>query len=256
MCKVDVAIERYGLSAPTSRYDSIDDYLMTRWTGSDGGGSEGYKSLTTWFNKRLLSRVYEQNGRDVTDVRLDAEYEALVGDDELAYGDVASDLATDGIDADELTRGMASWSTMRRHLNDCLGGEKPTAEATSDWEQTSIDIARERVREKTESALKSLGKKGRLAGATTAGVDVQVKVSCAECPTRVPLEDAIDRGYVCQEHNVAAEEAVSETGIAPDGGSGNGLLGVVPLGAVSSLGLAMGDVSSVALELVATVGVV
>ncbi|RDZ33722.1 MULTISPECIES: rod-determining factor RdfA [unclassified Haloferax] len=260
MCKVDVAIERYGLAAPTGRYDSVDDYLLARWTGADGGESEGYKSLTTWFNKRLLARVYERNGRDVTDVRLDAEYEALVGDDELDYGDVAADLATDDIDADEVTGAMASWSTMRRHLNGCLDGEKPTVEASSDWERNSVDIARETVVEKAESALASLGKKGRLAGAEDAGVDVQVKVSCAECPTRVPLEDALDRGFVCQEHHAGAdemaEEAVRETGVAPDGGadSGGRLRAVLPIGALSSAGLALSEYTGTALELVAAAG--
>ncbi|WP_058826464.1 rod-determining factor RdfA [Haloferax sp. Q22] len=260
MCKVDVAIERYGLAAPTGRYDSVDDYLLARWTGADGGESEGYKSLTTWFNKRLLARVYERNDRDVTEVRLEAEYEALVGDDDLDYGDVAADLATDDIDADEVTGAMASWSTMRRHLNECLDGEKPTVEASSDWERNSVDIARETARQKAESALSSLGKKGRLAGAEDAGVDVQVKVSCSECPTRVPLEDALDRGFVCQEHHVdtdeAAERTVRETGVAPDGGadSAGRLRSVLPIGALSSVTLAFGEFSGATLEFVATVG--
>ena len=46
MCKVDAAVERYNLGAPTSWYDTLDAYLLARWTGADGMESEGYKSLT------------------------------------------------------------------------------------------------------------------------------------------------------------------------------------------------------------------
>lgn len=198
-CKVDHVTDRRRLTAPGQEYGSIDQYLVARWTGEDGPAL-GYKPLTEWFNKRLLKQVYERNGRDTTGPRVDSEYEALTGDDDLVRHEVLNDLQDSGIAAESLVDDMVSWSTMRRHLNECLGEEKPTTPSETDWERRSVDIARERTREKVTDALGSLARKGMLPEASKADVQVQIKLSCPECPTRVPLEDALRRGYVCKDH--------------------------------------------------------
>ncbi|MDS0293824.1 rod-determining factor RdfA [Halogeometricum luteum] len=247
MCKVDVAADRFDLNAPTARYDSLDAYLLARWTGADGAESEGYKSLTDWFNRRLLKRVYELEGRDATSVRAESEYEALTGEDDVRRDEVAADLRADGIDAEELRRAMVSWSTMRRHLNGCLDGEKPERTATTDWERESVRVAADRVREKVRSALTSLVGKGRLADGEGVGVDVQVKLSCPECPARVPLEDALDRGYVCREHAAGVDDAVADVEV-PAGGNSESSRGLVPFGAASFLGASLAEEAAVALQ--------
>ena len=95
---------------------------------------------------------------------------------------------------------MASWSTMRRHLVDCLDAEKEPRTAGTDWERESVDIARRQLVEKVNDALSSYETKGEIAGATGADVSVQVQLSCPECPTRRSLTDAIAVGYVCRDH--------------------------------------------------------
>lgn len=198
-CKVDFVVDRHDLSAPKSGYSSIDEYLVARWTGTEGE-SEGYKQLTEWFNKRLLKRIYERNGRETLGIRIHSEYEALTGDDEIVREEVIDDLSSDGIAAESLVDDMVSWSTMRRHLQDCLEAEKTTPPSRTDWELESIDIARERTEEKTIAALRSLANKKQLPDADRANVTVQIKLSCPECPTRIPLQDALARGYVCKDH--------------------------------------------------------
>lgn len=198
-CKVDLVVDRYDLTAPGPGTGGIDDYLVSRWTGVEGEPS-GYQALTDWFNRRLLKQVYERTGRETIGTRLESEYEALRGDDELVREEVMDDLASDGIDAEAIVDAMVSWSTMRRHLKDCLEAEKPTPPSRSNWELESVDIARERAAEKTVAALRSLARKRRLPDGHAAGVDVQIKLSCPECPTRVPLEAALARGYVCEDH--------------------------------------------------------
>jgi hypothetical protein len=230
MCKVDTIIERYGLSAPDLEYASIDDYLIARWTGTDGYESDGYQALTTWFNKRVLKRVYEQQGRETLSVRLESEYEVLTGDDELGREELAADLATDGLSVDELREEFVSWSTMRRHLNDCLEASKERRQSTSNWELDSVDFARNKTVEKTNAALKSLATKNQLPDADKANIEVQVKLSCPECPTRVPIEDALERGYVCSEHfqdQPETAETISDIGSRI----------VAPLGALQALEL-------------------
>jgi DNA-binding transcriptional ArsR family regulator len=199
-CKIEVLSERYALDGRETRYESLDDRLLTRWTGADGTEAIGYRKLTGAFNKRLLRTVYDEHGRDTTANRVESDHEALTGDDDLLREEVLDDLRADGIDADALQQDLISWSTMRTHLKSCLEGEKVLREAESDWERRSVEIAKHIATAKVEEALPSLESDGALAGGEDADVDIQVLLSCPDCPTRIPFNDAVDRGFVCAEH--------------------------------------------------------
>jgi hypothetical protein len=209
-CKVDTLTERHGLTVPVSEYGSVDDFLVARWTGRNGRSADGYKTLTEWFNKRLLKRIYEAHGRDTMSAHLDREYELITGESTLQRDELAADLATDGLDIDDLDRELVSWSTMRHHLKGCLDAEKDATPATTDWETNTVQIARERTAEKTRSVLSSLSSKERLPNAERAEVQVQVKLACPDCSVRVPFEEAVDRGYVCETHLETDSETSSK----------------------------------------------
>lgn len=200
-CKVDTAVERYGLESADPAYGSIDDGLLARWKGSDDRAPMGYRSLTEWFNKRLLKRVYDEHGRDSLGARVDSDYEALRADDDLVSEEMIESLRSDGIDAERVRDDMVSWGTMRTHLKECLDGEKETRTAETEWERESIDKAREVTREKAERALSSLDTKGQIEGIESSDIEVQIQISCESCPTRVPFEVAFERGYVCEQHD-------------------------------------------------------
>lgn len=200
-CKIEILTERYGLDERETRYESLDDRLLTRWRGADGNESAGYRQLTAWFNKHLLRTTYDEHGRDTTGNRVENEYEALTGDDELLRGEVRDALAADGIDANSLEQDLISWSTMRTHLKTCLDGEKVIREGDTDWQRQSVEIAKNILKSKVREALPSLSKSGRLAGGEGANVEIQVLLSCPECPTRIPFSDALDRGFVCNDHS-------------------------------------------------------
>jgi len=200
-CKVDGVIERYDLASADPIYDSIDEGLLARWTGAGKRTAMGYRSLTEWFNKRLLKAVYDEHGRETLGARLDSDYEILTTDDDLVSEEVAESLRGDGIDSDRLQRDLVSWGTMRIHLQECLDGNKESQTASTNWEKESIQKVIEITEEKTESALSALANKGTLAGGETAGIDVQIQLSCQSCPTRVPFNVAVERGYVCETHN-------------------------------------------------------
>lgn len=199
-CKIEVLAERYDLDERETRYESLDDRLLTRWTGADGNESAGYRRLTAWFNKQLLRTAYDEHGRDTTGNRVETDYEALSGDDELLREEVRDDLAADGIDADSLQQDFVSWSTMRTHLKRCLDGEKVARAADTEWQRRSVEIAKNISKSKVHEALPSLSKSGQLAGGADANVEIQVLLSCPECPTRIPFSDALDRGFVCNDH--------------------------------------------------------
>jgi len=199
-CKVDAVTEAYALDPAGDRFPTLDDYLLARWTGADGGEARGYRTLAAEFNRRLLKRVYDAHGRDALAARLEHEYETLVGDDALRRAELEDDLAADGIDAERVRGDLVSWGTMATHLKGCLDGEKPPPRATTDWERRSIDIATDRARAKVAEAVSSLAGKGELAGQATPEVDLDVRLACPVCGARVPLSIALERGFVCEDH--------------------------------------------------------
>ncbi|MDQ2074673.1 hypothetical protein RBH20_19270 [Haloarcula sp. H-GB4] len=205
-CKVDTLADRYDLTAPGSGDHSLDEYLVTRWTGRDGRSADGYKSLTEWFNKRVLKELYAEADRETLSVHLDREYELIIGEDDVAYDELAAALAADGLDIERIESELISWSTMRHHLKGCLEAEKNTGEAKTDWESNTVEVARQRTEEKAQSVLSSLASKERLADAESAEVDVQVKLGCSDCSVRVPFDEAVERGYVCEQHVSVEDE--------------------------------------------------
>ena len=206
-CKVDRVIAGYGLDSADPRHDTIDEGLLARWRGDEGHAAEGYRTLTEWFNKRLLRRVFDEHGRDALGARVDHDYEILTGDDDLLREEVIESLEDDGIDATDVLDDMVSWGTMRTHLQDCLNGEKESRTKETDWERKSLDMTTSFAREKIETALSSLATDGEFDGVETASVEVQVQVSCDACPTRVPLDVALEQGYVCEEHGRTSTQA-------------------------------------------------
>lgn len=199
-CKVEVVTDGYDLGPPGGRYGSLDQYLLARWTGGGGREPVGYRTLADEFNRRLLKRVYDDHDRAAFDARVESDYATLTGDDELQRGELTDDLAADGIDAERLRRALISWGTMATHLKECLDGEKPERAATTEWERRSIDIATDRARSKVEEAVSSLATKGELPENAAEDVSVQAQLGCADCPNRVPLAIALERGYVCETH--------------------------------------------------------
>lgn len=199
-CKVGRITKKYGIRGTAPTAESLDETLLARWKGREGYREHGYRTLTDWFNRRLLKQSYEQHGRRISDMQLAAEYDILVGDNDLAKLELSDELATDGVDADAVLDDMVSWSSMRVHLTDCLDGEK-VQEAKTNWERNSIDISRSQAVSKISEAVASLGSKGRVNGGASASVSIDVQLQCNQCEASVPLVVALDRGYVCEVHH-------------------------------------------------------
>jgi hypothetical protein len=182
------------------RHDAVDDGLVVRWKGLDGHNVHGYRRLAEWFNKRLMRTAYDAHGRTVLGNRIEADYEALTGDDETLRREIRMDIESDGIDASELTDSFVSYGTVRTHLTECLGAEKQESQDESDWEERAITKTKTVATEKAEEALSSLASKEEVDGLGSASVEVDVTLHCGHCATSVPYEIALRRGYVCETH--------------------------------------------------------
>lgn len=205
-CKVDRVVAEYDLHGADPRHESIHDGVLARWTGEDGHDEAGYRTLTAWFNRRLLRRVYDRHGRNALGGQVESDYDALTGDDPLRSEEVVESLRADGIDAEHVRDDMVSWGSMRTHLNDCLDGQKERTSST-DWERESVEMARSFAREKVDDAVSALANDGAVDGLSRASATVQVLLECEVCPTQVPFDVALDRGYVCKRHATGEGES-------------------------------------------------
>lgn len=210
-CKLDHVVDRYGLDDADPRYESIHNGLLARWKGTEAMEAKGYRTLTEWFNKRLLRRVFDRHGRDSLGGRVDNDYEALAGDDDLLRQEVIESMAADGIDGERVQTDLISWGTMRNHLLNCLDGEKTDSAAATDWERDSIDKATAFAGEKIDAAVTSLASKEQLVGADRSEVEVTVQLRCETCPATVPLDVALDQGYVCERHHLDTDSESADT---------------------------------------------
>lgn len=204
-CKIDRVIEHYQLDDP--QHASVDLGLVARWRGDDTHTAYGYRTLTRWFNKRVLRTVYEQHGRKTLGNRIESDYAALTGEDTLVQEEVMSDIETDGIRADKLVDDLVSWGTMRTHLKECLDAGKPTEDSSSEWQRDAIRTARSIAEKKAGEALSSLTTNGDLEDGDAATVDVEIRLRCGECPTTVPFDVAAQRGYICDTHRETAAQS-------------------------------------------------
>lgn len=214
-CKVGALSEKYVQTTPDGA--DIDDELVTRWLGTGSRSSVGYRTLTKWFNKRLLKEAYEEAGRNTMSVRIKSDYDALTGDD-IVKMELIDELEASGIDGEALLDGMISWSTMRNHLKKCLGAEKELQTADTDWERKSIEVAKEKSKKTVREALQSFRSKGKIEDEQGLNVEIKVHLCCTECPTRVPMDVALNRSYVCPNHRSTPLEE-TRTSVEVDNGS-------------------------------------
>ncbi|MFC5368927.1 rod-determining factor RdfA [Salinirubrum litoreum] len=213
-CKVDRVVDEYDLRAPRQFDGDHDEYLVAKWTGTGRQEPTGVRPLTAWLNKQILRTVYRRHDRSDTDVRIDAEYEAVVGDDVAAHerAAVVADLEADGIDPEVLASDCIGKSTLDRHLKTCLEASKAATSGATDgrWEDDAVAYARSSFQDRVETALASLDDDDRLPGAADAELTTPILLGCPQCATRVKLDTALDRGYVCADHLGASPDQSGE----------------------------------------------
>jgi len=198
-CKVGRLIEAYDLEQSIGGLP-LDDYLVARWLGRDEYTATGLRPLKDWFNKRLLKRVYTDNGRTAPDSRLASDYDALSADDtDLALLDA---LAAEGIDGERLQTDFVSTATLYRHFTQCLGASKSdeSSQSESNWEADKIDFTKGVVASNVRDSLRALENKGRLPRGSEADIKTEIVLGCPDCSTQVGVERAIERGYICETH--------------------------------------------------------
>ncbi|GAA0657501.1 rod-determining factor RdfA [Salarchaeum japonicum] len=189
-CKVCRLFDEYDLTG-------YEERLVDQWT-ADGSRRKGYRSLADWLNVALLRNTMDRAGLQTLGDEAESKYERLQGDDATA-AEVRNVLREEGVPIDDLESDFVSYAVVRTHLKDCLGVERTDTSTTdSNWEEDALDIAASHAESKASEAVSSLTTKNRLSAGGDLAVHATVEVECENCRTRVPVERALHRGYVCQ----------------------------------------------------------
>ena len=185
-CKVCRVLDEYGME----RYE---EQLLEQWQ-ADPPQRKGYRQLAEWFNTLMLRREMDRAGLSTLGGEAESKYERLRGDGTLAE-EVATGLSNAGVPIAQLRDDFVSYGVVRTHLTECLGAEIDLP--SGDWEQEALEISRRHAATKVEEAVRSLRNKGRLAAGGDVDVSVTVELECEHCHTRVPVDRARRREYVC-----------------------------------------------------------
>lgn len=189
-CKVCRVLAERGME----RYEQR---LIEQWK-ADRPQRKGYRQLATWLNALILRREMERAGLSTLGDEAASKYERLTADDSAIAAEVRDALQNSGIDVESLENDFVSYGVVRTHLKECLDQERPEEEST-EWEPEAIEIARSRAEQKTREAVRALVNKERLSTGGDVSVHVSVELECERCHSRVPVERALRRGYICNE---------------------------------------------------------
>lgn len=174
--------------------EHYNDRILSQWQG-DGPQRKGYRQLATWLNVTLLRREMDEVGLPTLGEEAASKYERLDAD-EASASEVKSMLEREGIDVERLQSDFVSYGVVRTHITECLEAEYEKT-GDSQWEQESVDIARDRATDKIREAVVSLVNKEKISASTDLEVHLSVELECESCQSRVPLRRAIHRGRVC-----------------------------------------------------------
>lgn len=187
-CKVCRVLDERGME----RYES---QLVEQWS-ADRGQRKGYRKLATWLNVLMLRRAMDRAGLSTLGDEAASKYERLTGDDATVAAEVRNSLRNSGIDVDALESDFVSYGVVGKHLRECLDEERETT--STEWEPEAIEIARSQAEKKVREAVQTLVNKDKLEAGGDVEITVSIELECDECHTRVPVDRALRRGYICQ----------------------------------------------------------
>jgi len=195
-------MNRYQIRSP-DKFDSVDNYLVTRWCGLGDVQKTGLRPLTDWFNKRVLKSVYSRQKRHCIASHVGSDYNLLHSSSKNQRSDrqvLLTDLHQDGIDGEAVSNDFVSTTTLYRHLINCLGAKKEREKSDTEWELNQVSYICDRANNDFKNVLTSLDNKERITGAADVDTNTTLYLKCPQCSREVSFERAIDQGYVCQDH--------------------------------------------------------
>lgn len=209
-CKVCRVLSERGIQKYEQR-------MVEHWHG-ETGQRMGYRRLADWFNVTLLRREMDRAGVTTLGDEAESKYERLQEGGTVAV-EVRTVLDRDGVPIDQVESDFVSYGVVRTHLTECLG-EEYDAES-GDWERDAIDRASEHATAKISEAVQAAISNGKLDAVGDVSVEMTVELTCSETRVKIPVEQALRRGYVSRPEPDGGVERGTERQLecaAPDAG--------------------------------------
>lgn len=188
-CKVCRVTEKWGVT-------SADEELLARWRG-EGCDRQGYRKLAEWLNVSLLRREMNRTGLATIGGEARSRYRRLEDESETAE-EVRELLRTSGVPIDELERDFVSYGVVRKHLMECLEAERDeSGGGDAAWAPDALAYTQRHAASKAADAVRALVNAGRLEAVDQPAVTVTVELTCPSCSRTVPVEEALERGRLC-----------------------------------------------------------
>ena len=185
--KVARLLEKYDIPG-------YGEELEDRWVGK-ADEREGFRTLATRFNRRLLRAAMESAGLNPVDGEAKTLYEHITGDatDAGTRNDVRARLERSGIDTEQLTDDFVSYQAVRTYLKRYREAELPAEEPNRvENAQRSINTLRGRTHTVTTDRLEKLADKEEI----TLGehhVTIGIDVFCEDCGRQLDVAQLLKR---------------------------------------------------------------
>lgn len=198
-CNVARIAAEYDIHPSGLAYGSLDEYLVARWKGDNVLEPDDINRITNWFNRRLLSKRYEQADRKHISAEISSDYRTLQEGNSDTQEELLADLEMSGIEGLAIKEEFIDPADLRSHLCSCLGEEQ--------FQEDSEQLIGDEVHQlKSEFAVEvkelwsSLSQDAISKAESPDMKDVVVVISCPRCSATSTLEKVVECGYVCEDH--------------------------------------------------------
>ncbi|REA03803.1 hypothetical protein DEQ92_11895 [Haloferax sp. Atlit-6N] len=189
--KIERIADRYGL-------DGLGDDLVDAWLG-EGRERRSLRELEGDVNKRLIRAALDQAGAHVLDGEAENFYRLLTSDDVTAGSrtDARNTLRERGVDIEQLESDIISYQSvynyLKRHRNVEREDDEDGQSATESGLAT-IRKLRSRLRTVTIDVIDRLVK-AEAVFIGTYEVEVDIRVTCTDCDTRMTPTTLLNSGH-------------------------------------------------------------
>lgn len=187
--KIERVADRYEL-------DGLGDDLVNAWLGEDSE-QRSLRELEVEVNKRLIDAALTEAGAHALDGEVENFYRLLTSDDVSAGSktEARNTLRAKGVDIDQLEADLISYQSVYNYLKRHRNVEREsTDEPNAESGLNTIRKLRARLRTVTIDTIDRLVKADVLSLGTYE-VDVDIRITCTDCETRLTPAALFSSGH-------------------------------------------------------------
>ncbi|AFK19921.1 hypothetical protein E6P09_00525 [Haloferax mediterranei ATCC 33500] len=196
--KIERIADRYGITG-------LGDELVDAWLG-EGREQRSLRELEGDVNRRVIQAALDEAGAHVLDGEVDNFYRLLTSDDVTAGSrtEARNTLREKGVDVDQLEADIISYQSVYNYLKRHRNVERKSSDDDQTAAESGLNTIRKlrsRLRTVTIDVIDRLVKAEEVViGAYE--VEVDIRVTCTDCETRMTPAALLSSGHCNCDHAV------------------------------------------------------